>query len=288
MTSKQPEACPAEVGFTLTDDVRTASMVWQRELLRYLRTPSRIVTGVVQAVLYLFVLGYGLSALLGTSSVVGTPSELTKFMFPGILAMSIVSTSTLSAISIVWDREFGFLREMLVAPVRRAWLVVGKLVGGASIATAQAAVLLLLAPAIGLGMPAWTAVALLGATALTALVMTSFGVLIASYMTKMEGFQVVMQLVLLPMIFLSGATFPLQGLPQWLLSLTKWNPLTYAVSALRETALAGSDGSKLLNRYPPAVDLFGQTLTVVQELGIVLALTAVFTGWAVLGFSRAR
>ena len=275
-------------GFTVAGDVRTAAMVWQRELLRYARTPSRIITGVVQAVLYLFVLGYGLTALLGSGSAVGSSADLTKFMFPGIVAMSIVSTSTLSAISIVWDREFGFLREMLVAPVRRAWLVFGKVAGGATIATAQAAVLLLLAPAIGLGMSAWEVAALLAAAAATALVMTSFGVLIACYMTKIEGFQVVMQLVLLPMIFLSGATFPLAGLPEWLVTLTRWNPLTYAVSALREIALASTDGSELLKRYPPAVDIFGRTLTAAQELGVVLALTVLFTSWAVLGFSRTR
>lgn len=274
-------------GFTRAHDVRTAAMVWQRELLRYSRTPSRIATGIIQAILYLFVLGYGLTALIG----VGGGTDYTRFVFPGIVALSILNTATLSAISIVWDREFGFMREMLVAPVRRAALVLGKTAGGATVAAAQGSVMLLLAPVIGIRLQLLTVIQVIAVALLSALALTSFGVLVASYLRKIEGFQVVMQLVLLPMIFLSGATFPLRGLPGWLLVVTQVNPMTYAVSPLRRLVLSGSGGdgdSHVDARWESAVTLFGHQLSTAQELLVLAAFSATFVILAVRGFNRMR
>lgn len=260
-------------------------MVWQRELLRYARTPSRIVTGLVQAVLYLFVLGYGLTALIGVSG----GADYTRFVFPGIVTLSILNTATFSAISIVWDREFGFMREMLVAPVRRAALVIGKTVGGATVAAGQGVLMLLLAPAIGVTMRWPTVLAVTGVALLTAVTLTSLGVFIASHLRKMEGFQVVMQLVLLPMIFLSGATFPLLGLPDWLLVVTQLNPMTYAVAPLRQLVLGerglGNAGGA---QFDSPVTMFGHELSTLQELGVLVMFSAAFLGMAVRGFNRLR
>jgi ABC-2 type transport system permease protein len=267
----------------VADDLRTAKMVWRRELIRYLRTRTRIVTGVIQPLLFLFVLGYGMSGLVG--EVAGF--DFKKFVFPGIVAMSVVSTAIFSAISIVWDREFGFLREMLVAPVARSVLVVGKVAGGATVATAQGSIMLALAPLIGVRLYPVTVVQVVALELLMAVEMTTFGVFVASRIEKIEGFQVVMQLVLLPMLFLSGALFPLAGLPGWLTFLTRINPLTYAVAPLREVVFEAQDmPPAAAARFSSTLTLFGHELSVWAEVGIVAAFTVVFFALAVRGFRR--
>lgn len=265
------------------DDVRTSVTVWQRELIRYTRTRVRILTGLVQPLLFLFVLGYGMRNLVGASG----GFDFTKFVFPGIVSMSVVSTAIFSAISIVWDREFGFLREMLVAPVRRSALVVGKTAGGATVATAQGTLMLVLAPLIGVRLTVLTVVEVISIEFLMAVALTVFGVFVASRIQKMEGFQVVMQLVLLPMLFLSGAMFPLSGLPGWLTVLTRLNPLTYAVAPLRSVVFqAQSMPAIATERFPTTVTLFGHGLSVWTDLAIVAGFAIVFFALAVRGFSR--
>jgi ABC-2 type transport system permease protein len=154
-TTSIPDLSPAtEPSYRIGDEWRTAQMVWQRELIRYVRTRTRIITGLAQPLLFLFVLGYGMGNLVGVSG----GFDFKKFVFPGVVAMTVVSTAIFSAISIVWDREFGFLREMLVAPVRRSSLVLGKIAGGATVATAQGTVMLALAPLIGVRLTVLTVI----------------------------------------------------------------------------------------------------------------------------------
>ena len=151
--------------------------------------------------------------------------------------------------------------------------------------------MLLLAPVIGIRLQLLTVIQVIAVALLSALALTSFGVMVASYLRKIEGFQVVMQLVLLPMIFLSGATFPLRGLPGWLLVVTQVNPMTYAVSPLRRLVLSGSSedrGSLADARWESAVTLFGQQLSTAQELLVLAALSATFVTLAVRGFNRMR
>ena len=276
---------PGEETLHLGDEVRTAVMVWRRELIRFARTRTRILTGLTQPVLFLFVLGYGLSPLVGSTA----GFDFKKFVFPGVVAMSVVSTAIFSAISIVWDREFGFLREMLVAPVSRLALVAGKTAGGATVATAQGTIMLALAPLIGVELTPLLVVEVVGCELLMALALTAFGVFVASRISKMEGFQVVMQLVLLPMLFLSGAMFPLSGLPDWLAVITRVNPLTYAVDPLRRVVFAGQHmPPAAVARFPTGVTLFGITLPLAAELGIVAVFAAIFLVVAVRGFGRAE
>ncbi|NKQ54012.1 ABC transporter permease [Amycolatopsis sp. K13G38] len=269
----------------LAAEARTAGMVWQRELIRYTRTRIRIVTGLIQPLLFLFVLGYGMSSLVGTTG----GFDFKKFVFPGVVAMSVVTTAIFSAISIVWDREFGFLREMLVAPVSRTALVLGKTAGGATVATVQGTIMLVLAPLIGVRMTPWLVVEVIGLELLMAVALTSFGVFVASRIAKMESFQVVMQLVLLPMLFLSGALFPVSGLPAWLTVVTRINPLTYAVDPLRRVVFAAQDMPAAAKaRFPTGVDLFGYTLPIGAEIGIVVVFAVVFITAAIRSFGRAE
>ncbi|HYR61582.1 MAG TPA: ABC transporter permease, partial [Actinomycetota bacterium] len=192
------------------DALRAVRVVWKRELIRWSRNRTRILTTLVQPVLFLFVLGSGLASLLPRQ---GGGLDFRTFMFPGVLAMVVLFTSIFSAVSIVWDREFGFMREMMVAPVPRGALVLGKCLGGATVATVQGTILLSLAGLVHVPYNPILLVTLLGEMALTAFTLTSFGVFAASRMSQVESFQVVMQLFVFPMFFLSGAVFPLGDLP---------------------------------------------------------------------------
>ncbi len=213
--------------------------------------------------------------------------DFKQFVFPGVVAMGIVTTAMFSAVSIVWDREFGFLREMLVAPVSRAALVLGKAAGGATVATGQGGVMLVLAPVVGIGLTPSLVAGVLGAGLLMAFAMTVFGVYVATRIKKIESFQVVMQFLMLPMLFLSGALFPLNDLPLWLTALTRLNPLTYAVDPLRRAVFAGRDlPAGGLERFPTGVEVFGYTLPLLADLAVVLAFAAVFFALAARAFGR--
>jgi ABC-2 type transport system permease protein len=286
MTSASATAWAGARGDTvhLPSELRTAAMVARRELIRFWRNKTRMVGGLVQPLLFLVVFGYGLGSLV--PNVGGLDYKM--FIFPGSLAMSVVTTSIFGAISIVWDREFGFLREMLVAPVSRASILLGKTAGGATVATIQGVVMLLFAPIIGIRLtPLLVAQALL-LCFLIAWALTSFGVFIASRMKKMEGFQAIMQFLLFPMIFLSGAQIPLRNLPSWLAVVTRLDPLTYAVDPLRRVILdaQGFSPQALAAFGANGVDLFGYTLAVWQELAMVAVFAILFLSAAVVAFNH--
>jgi ABC-2 type transport system permease protein len=267
----------------LGEELRTVGMVWERELIRFFRTRARILSSFIQPILFLFVLGYGMSTLV--PSVGGF--DFKKFLFPGIVAMTVMSTALSSAISIVWDREFGFLREMLVAPVSRIALVIGKTLGGASIATVQGTIMLALAPLIGVRLTWLLVIEVIALEMLMAVSLTAFGVFVASHIRRMEGFSVVMQLLLFPMLFLSGALFPLNGLPGFLTFLTRINPLTYAVDPLRQVVFAAqSMPPAAAARFATGVTIFGYTLTNAACVGITAGFAVIFLVLAVSGFGK--
>ncbi|GIU91631.1 MAG: transport permease protein [Acidimicrobiia bacterium] len=264
-------------------DLAAVYIVWQRELIRFLRTKTRIVTGLVQPILFLFVLGVGLTPLVGTAGNL----DFTKFVFPGVVAMSVLTTAIFSAVSIVWDREFGFLREMLVAPVRRGAIITGKALGGTTVATIQGAIMLVFAPAVGLRITPRLVLEVLAASALMAFGLTGFGIFVASRVARMESFQMVMQFLLFPMLFLSGALFPLEGLPGWLAFLTRLNPVTYAVDPIRRVVLAGQGlAPEAFSRFGSGVSLFGRTLDIGWELAITFAFGATFLVASIRAFGR--
>jgi ABC-2 type transport system permease protein len=276
-------AVPLGRASRLPDELRVVGMVWERELIRYVRTRTRILSGLIQPVLFLFVLGYGMGGLVGT---VGG-FNFHQFVYPGVVAMSVVMTAMFSALSIVWDREFGFLREMLVAPVSRSSLVLGKTFGGASVAAVQGTIMLVLAPLVGIHLTPLLVLQMVGLELLMAVAMTTFGVFVASRISKMESFQVVMQMLLMPMLFLSGALFPLNGLPTWLAFITRLNPLTYAIAPFRQVIFDAQNMSALARaHFSTSVTWFGWVLPIWLELAIVVVFAAVFFVLAVRGLSR--
>src|SRR5579875_1784135 len=216
---------------SLRHDLRAVSIVWRRELIRFRSDRLRAVTSLVQPVLFLFVLGTGLSRLASRGLPGGV--DFKTFIYPGVLAMSVLFTSIFSAASIVWDREFGFLREMLVAPVRRWAIVIGKCLGGATVATFQGIIFLALAGVAHVPYDPVLLLTLVGELLLLSFTLTAFGVMMAARIKRIQAFMAVTQMVVMPLFFLSGALYPLSGLPAWLTVLTRIDPLTYIVDPMR-------------------------------------------------------
>ncbi|MBO2454079.1 ABC transporter permease [Actinomadura barringtoniae] len=272
---------------SIAHDLRAVKIVLHRELIRFWRDRMRMVSGLVQPVLWLLVMGTGLSNLTRSGGGPAGEVNLKTFIFPGVCAMSVMFTAMFSAGSIVWDREFGFLREMLVAPVSRSAIVIGKCVGGAFVATLQGVVIVALAGLAGVPYDPLLIVELLAIMFLGAFALTGFGVMMAARIKTMQAFFALMQMAMMPMMFLSGALYPLAGLPTWLTILTRLNPLTYAVDPLRQAVFAHLNVSPELERtFNPGVTWNGWVVPVWLELCIVAAMGLSLMGVAIMEFRR--
>jgi ABC-2 type transport system permease protein len=269
---------------SVAGDLRAIKIVWQRELIRFSRDRMRILTSLLQPLLFLFVLGSGLSriAAAGTHGV-----DLRTFVYPGVLAMAVMFTAIFSAASVVWDREFGFLREMLVAPVRRGSIVLGKCFGGATVAGFQGLIVIAMA---GLVHVPYAPVMLLEVFALQVLLafaITAFGVMAAARITQMQSFMALTQMLVMPMFFISGALFPVAGLPVWLSFLNRIDPLTYAVDPMRRAVFAHLDISPAARAaLDPGVTWFGWHVPGLVEAAVVALLGGVMLAIAIWEFGR--
>src|SRR6266702_626659 len=249
-------------------DLRAIVIVWRRELIRFRTDRLRAITSLIQPVLFLFVLGTGLSSLAGRSMPPGVSFK--TFIFPGVLAMSVLFTAIFSAASIVWDREFGFLREILVAPVSRASIVIGKCLGGATIATFQGVVFLILAGFADVPYNPALIVTLIGELLLLSFTLTAFGVMMAARIKQFQAFMALTQMLVMPLFFLSGALYPLAGLPAWLSVLTRIDPLTYIVGPMRHAVFSYlTMPAAFQQRLSPSVTWGGWEVPIVLSLGIV-------------------
>ena len=268
---------------TLRSELRAIKIVWLRELIRFANDRLRIATTLVQPLLFLFVLGSGLQSLTGAST---EGVDLKTFIYPGVLCLSVMFTAMFSAASIVWDREFGFLREMMVAPVRRSSIVIGKCLGGATVASLQGVILICLA---GLVHVPYEPALILGIFALQLLLafsITAFGIMVAARITQVQSFMGVVQMIVMPMFFISGALFPVTGLPAWLTVLNRLDPLTYAVDPMRRLVFAHLDISAATREaLAPGVTWWGWHVPALLEAGMVLALGLVMLGIAIWEFT---
>jgi len=264
-------------------ELRAIKVVWRRELIRFANDRMRIVTSLVQPLLFLFVLGSGLQQLSAAST---HGVNLKTFIYPGILCISVMFIAMFSAASIVWDREFGFLREMMVAPVRRSSIVVGKCLGGATVASLQGVILIALAGAVDVPYDVPMMLGIFGLQLLLAFSITAFGVMVAARVTQMQSFMGLMQMVIMPMFFLSGALFPVTDLPGWLAFLNRIDPLTYAVSPMRTLVFGqlglSAEAEAALN---PGITWFGWTVPIALEILTVAVLGLIMLGIAIWEFN---
>ncbi len=270
---------------SIRHDLRAVSIVWRRELIRFRTDRLRAVTSLVQPVLFLFVLGTGLSQLASRGLPDGV--DFKTFIYPGVLAMSVLFTAIFSAASIVWDREFGFLREMLVAPVRRWAIVVGKCLGGATVATFQSIIFLALAGFAHVPYNPVLLLTLLGELLLLAFTLTAFGVMMAARVKKLQAFMAITQMVVLPLFFLSGALYPLTGLPGWLTVLTRLDPLTYIVDPMRQAVFSHlSVTPAAAAALSPGVTWFGWVVPLGLSVAIVGLMGAAMLAIAIAEFRK--
>lgn len=219
-------------------------ILWLRELKRYVRSRAMMVASLGQPLLYLLVLGFGLGPVFQRA---GNGSYI-QFVAPGVIGMSVLFTSVFSGIGLLWDRQFGFLKETLVAPVPRLTVMIGKTLGGATVATIQGLIVLVICLVVGFRPVNWMLLPVaIFFMILTAIVFAGLGMAIGSQLQDMQGFQLIMNFLVLPIYFLSGALFPLSGLPTVLSFFTRIDPLSYGVDALRNVLIGTSQFSAELS-----------------------------------------
>ncbi len=252
-----------------------AFSIWQRELIRFFRERARAVTSFVQPLLYLLVFGSGLSTVVDQSAIAGVNFRV--FLLPGVIVMTTLFTSMFSGMSIVWDREFGFLKEILVSPVSRPAVIAGKVAGGATTASMQGLAILIFSPIIGLDLNLVNSLQVIPALIVFALAVNLLGVAIASRTQTMQAFFVIQNFVMLPMLFLSGSIYPLRGAPAWLRVGAAFDPATYAVDAIRASLVPVYSHVRLSS---------GFSLNYVLDLTVIAVLAVGLFVFAVRGINR--
>jgi len=211
--------------------MKTIYILWLRQIKRYLRSRSRIIGSLGQPLLFLLALGYGFGSVYQQAG----QGNYLQFLAPGVIGMSIIFTAIFTGIEIIWDRQFGFLKETLVAPVSRFHIMLGRTLGGATVATLQGVIVFVISLLAGFRPTNWLGI--IPATAvmfLVALLFAGLGTLIASKLSDMQGFQLIMNFLVMPIFFLSGALFPLQNVPPALLLVAQLDPLSYGIDAFRQ------------------------------------------------------
>ncbi len=250
--------------------LRPVYVICVREFIKFFREKSRLLGTLARPVLWLFVVGNGMSALIRPQA----GFSYLQFIFPGMMGMTILFASIFSSISIVWDREFGFMKEMLVAPISRLSIVIGKAVSGTFISVAQAVIIMVLIPFLGIHLTILQFIGVVAVSVLVSFCITSLGILIAARLTSFDGFNIIMNFLVMPMLFLSGAMYPVTSLPPVLRHLTQINPLTYGVDAFKHALLKDA--------LPP----LGAEFPLWLDLAVVTAVSGIMLTLAALSFRR--
>jgi ABC-2 type transport system permease protein len=254
-------------------ELRGLYTLWLREVKRYIRDRTRIVSSFMQPLLWLLIFGVGIGASLRAVPVPGVSYQ--QMIFPGIVGQTLLFTSMFMGISIIWDKEFGFMKEILVAPVSRFSIFIGKMVGDSTDALIQGVIVLFLGLALGIGVDPITFLACVPVMLLITFGLVSIGLTIASFMGSLESFGAIQSFINLPLFFLSGALFQVQSLPQWMQDISTLNPLTYGVDALRTIILGGAWQPYQLQ--PLAVDL-----------GVIVGFDVIMIAIGTWAFSRMK
>jgi ABC-2 type transport system permease protein len=265
--------------------VRGIWVVAYRDLLRLFADRARLFSSLAMPVLFLLIFGSGFNNIIGRL----TPGvDFIQFMYPGIIAMTVFQMSLFSGLSIVWDREFGFLKELLVAPMSRTGIVLGKATGSAIVALFQGTLMLVLAPLVGVSLSVLLVIQLVPALVLISFCISAVGVLLGARMRSQQAFQGMMGLIVMPLMFTGGVFFPVERVPTWLGIISKFNPVTYGADAVRHLFL-----DRLVAQAPAAtgaptlgVTVLGHTMSVVEDLAVVAVIGSVLMTAAIWSFNR--
>jgi ABC-2 type transport system permease protein len=259
-------------------NLRGIYIIWYRDLLRFWRDKARLFTSFIQPFLFLVIFGTGIAASMSHMAL-ENDFDYIQFMYPGIIGMVVLFTAIMSGVSIVWDREFGFLKEVLVAPISRTSIAIGKVLGGATIATIQGLLMLIFIPFVDISISISQVLLLIPLMFVVAFSLTAMGILIASRIQTMEAFQTMMQLLLFPLFFISPAMFPTQFLPSWLATAIKINPVSYGIDSMRQAVM----GSQYIPTF--GINLFSHTMSIPGDIAMVALFGVAMVFLAVWSFS---
>ncbi|WP_117161067.1 ABC transporter permease [Paraliobacillus sp. X-1268] len=268
--------------------------IWQRDVIKFFRDKAQLIGSFAMPFMFLILFGSGMSGAL-SSMLEGNASgpladfDFVEFMFPGIIEMTVFNTAIFSSLSVVQDKEFGYMREILVSPMSRVTIAIGKVLGGSTVAVFQGLMMLLFVPFIGVSITLSMVLQLIPVMFLVAFAISSIGLLIASSLKTSQGFQMVVQILIFPMLFLSGALFPLSGMPGWMDFIVKINPLTYSVDMFKKIILEPEKMEPAL-REAMGLDLtvFNHVITFSQEIIVVSIISIVFIVLATFKFSKSE
>ncbi|MDQ0300086.1 ABC-2 type transport system permease protein [Salibacterium salarium] len=267
--------------------------IWQRDVKKFFRDRARLFGSFTMPILFLLIFGGGMSGtmenLIGGGMEGETDFQYVQFVFPGIVAMTLLMTSVFSSLSIIEDKDFGYMKEILVSPVSRVNIAIGKMLGASTVAFLQGIMMFLLIPFLGISYDITSLLQVLPFMFLLACALSSVGLLIASFLKSTQGFQLIVQLLVMPMVFLSGALFPVSNMPSWMDIIVKINPVTYGVDVMKKVMI---DVESLTPAVREAMGLnlsiFGRSITVFEEVLFMLGFTTILVLLATLSFRRSN
>lgn len=269
--------------------------IWQRDLTKFFRDRARLFGSFTMPILFLLIFGGGMSGSMETmmagsmGNAAGGDFNYVEFVFPGIVAMTLLMTSVFSAMSIIEDKDFGYMKEILVSPISRVSIAVGKMLGAATVSTIQGIILFLLIPFLGLSYSIMSLIQVIPFMFLLACALSGLGLLFASFIRSTQGFQMTVQILVMPMIFLSGALFPVSNMPAWMDVIVKINPITYGVDVMKKIMIDVENLSPVvLDAMGLNLSVFGRQVTIFEEVMFILIFAVVLVLFATLSFRRAN
>ena len=244
----------------IVQELQAIYVMWLRQMKHFIRAKSRVVASIIQPLFFLFILGSGFRV----ATFEGVTGDYLHFLAPGIITMAIMFSSMFTGVSVLWDKQFGFLQEVLVAPIKRMSIIFGRTLGGATTALLQGFIILIISIVLGVRVPdIFSFILMLIMMVLISFTAVGFGLIIASKMSDFQGFQIIMNLLIMPLFFLSSAFFPIsESLPAWLKTISFANPIFYMVDGLRGS-LTGAN-----NIFPPLFDLLIIFLICIAMMGL--------------------
>ncbi|WP_147804236.1 ABC transporter permease [Alkalicoccus halolimnae] len=268
--------------------------IWQRDITKFFRDKARLFGSFTMPILFLLIFGGGMSGTMENMMASGLGEQAgdfnyIEFVFPGIVAMTLLMTSVFSALSIIEDKDFGYMKEILVSPISRVSIAVGKMLGAATVATIQGIILFMLIPFLGLSYDLLSLVQVIPFMFLLACALSGLGLLFASVIRSTQGFQMTVQVLVMPMIFLSGALFPVNNMPAWMDIIVKINPVTYGVDVMKKIMIdVDSLSPAVMEAMGLNITVFGRQVTIFEEIIFIAAFAALLVLFATISFRRAN
>ncbi|AOM81448.1 ABC transporter permease [Salisediminibacterium beveridgei] len=268
--------------------------IWQRDLKKFFRDRARLFGSFTMPVLFLLIFGGGMSGTMESMMMGRMPEgaegfSYLEFVFPGIVAMTLLMTSVFSAMSVIEDKDKGYMKEILVSPISRVSIAIGKMLGAATVATIQGVILFLLIPFLGLSYGIVNLLQVIPFMFLLAAALSGLGLLFASIIRSTQGFQMTVQILIMPMIFLSGALFPVSNMPAWMDVVVKINPVTYGVDVMKKLMIDTSNLSPVvIEAMGLNIEVFGRQVTIMEEILFIAAFALVLVLFATISFKRAN